>query len=257
MTKNQKSIIGIKYFVKGFSLCMNSSLRKFVLLPIIINILVTTIAMYFAFSGAYDLSDYLSNQLLPQWLSFLKWIISAILWLIICIVILYSFSSITLLIGSPLYSILAEKTEEILSGKPSQESSFIDIIKDIPHTIGLELLKFCYRIPLLLLNLIFLFVPIVGPLIIALISSWGCAMDYTSYGFENNKISYKDTRQTLSENKILCTTFGFTVWLMMLVPIINFIIVPVAVCGGTALWFECLRPKFEDTIQKNRTQLIK
>lgn len=249
MSEYCQTKIGIKYFFKGLSLCLHPSLRKFVFIPLLLNIIITSIALYFAFSGAFDLSEYITKTYLPDWLSFLKWLISTILWLIIFVITIYSFSAITLLIGSPFYSILAEKTESLISGKKPIDSSIVDVIKDIPHTIGLELLKFIYRVPLLIFNLIFLFIPVIGPILIALISSWGCVMDYTSYSFENNKISFRETREALGENKTVCLTFGLTVWLTMLIPVINFVIVPVAVCGGTSLWVECLRPKFENQIQ--------
>jgi CysZ protein len=243
-------IEGIKYFFKGISLCKQKELRKFMYLPLLLNIVITSIGLYFAFSEAFSFSEELIANYLPSWLSFIKWLVTLILWVLIFILVIYTFTTITLLIGSPFYSILSEKTEKFISNKQIVELSTKDLIKDIPHIIGLEILKFLYRIPILLISFICLFIPVFGPIIIAMLSSWGCAMDYTSYGFENNRISLKLTRKALSSQKPLCFGFGLCVWACMLIPIINFFIVPAAVCGGTALWNQKFRPIFEEEINK-------
>ncbi len=243
-------LTGIGFFFKGIAICSEPSLRKYIFIPVIINFIITSIGLYFAFSWAFDFSEEIVTSYLPNWLSFLSWFLALIFWVIIFIIVIYTFTTFTLLIGSPFYAILAEKTENFLSNESGIELSTSDIIKDIPHTIGLELLKFLYRIPILFINFICLLIPVAGPFIIAILSSWGCAMDYTSYGFENNRISFKRTRMALNEHKLLCLSFGVCVWICMLIPIINFMIVPISVCGGTILWHQKLRPAFEEEIKE-------
>ena len=241
-TNMLKSIfLGIKYFINGIPLCFKPELRPYVFLPLLINIIVTSIGLYFAVTGAVNLSDYIVNEYLPSYLSLLKWLVALIFWILIFLFTIYTFTTITLLIGSPFYSTLSEKAQEILSNTPAVPTTLKDTLIDMPHSIGLEIRKFIYRIPIIIVSIICLFIPVIGPVIIALLNSWGCAMDYTSYSFENNKISFKNTLSALKENKALCISFGFCVWICMLIPFFNIIIVPVAICGGTQLWHDKLK----------------
>ncbi len=246
--------IGISCFTQGIKLCFHPDLRRYAIIPLMINCVITAIGLYFAFNWASECSTYLTENFLPSWLSFLKWLVTTIFWLLILIITFYGFTTVTLLIGSPFYTLLSEKAELILTGEPLPEMSMMDSIKDIPHTIGLELLKFIYRIPLIIINIILLFVPVLGPVLILLINAWFCALDYTSYSFENNRISYKETRATLKQHKLPCLSFGLVTWLALMIPVINFMIVPIAVCGGTILWKQRMRDQFAEQIKLRRAQ---
>jgi CysZ protein len=43
-------------------------------------------------------------------------------------------------------------------------------------------------------------------------------------------------RHRLLDNKSLTFSFGCTVSVFSIIPVVNFIVMPVAVCGATALW---------------------
>lgn len=244
------NIIGFKYFFLGLCFCLKSGLRRYIILPIVFNVIFLALCLYFGVSYSGELTDTLIMEHLPS-LSFLSYVIKVLLFLVMLIVMLYFFTAIALIIGSPFYSLLAEKTEELLSGNTVNNMGTVDTIKDIPHMIGLEIIKFLYRIPWLILGIIALFIPVFGPIITALIGAWCNALDYTSYGFENNRISFKNTRQSVAKNKVLCLSFGLATWIGLLVPFLNLLIIPAAVCGGTILWHERLKPEFSDFIKTN------
>ena len=50
-------------------------------------------------------------------------------------------------------------------------------------------------------------------------------------------------RAALRERKSLNMQFGALVSLFTLVPVLNLAIMPVAVCGATAMWVDCYRGK--------------
>ena len=43
--------------------------------------------------------------------------------------------------------------------------------------------------------------------------------------------------------------------LLALIPFLNLFMIPAAVCGGTALWVDILRPDFENDIRKYEAEL--
>ena len=63
-----------------------------------------------------------------------------------------------------------------------------------------------------------------------------------AFFYENNRYSLRVSRKNLTDNKLLCISFGCTVWAALLIPFFNLIMIPVAVAGGTMLWYEKLKP---------------
>lgn len=111
---------GFHYFLEGFSIMMQPGLKRFVFLPIIVNIIIlggAFIWLYFQIDGWVAATlDYLPNWL--HWLHFILW--PLILFSII-LVFGYFFSTVANIIASPFNSLLAEKVEEERSGVPAAD----------------------------------------------------------------------------------------------------------------------------------------
>ncbi|MGN1392658.1 MAG: sulfate transporter CysZ [Succinivibrionaceae bacterium] len=245
--KNKK--IGFFYFFKGLKICLQPGLKRYVLIPIIINFIILIALLL----GAYNFVDSTVESWVKNvsWLSYISWLIQIIVFIITGVIMLYIYSFFALTIGSPFYTILSEKVEQHLNTRIIPETPFSQTLKEIPATIKLEFVKFVYRIPLLILSVIVFFIPFIGQILCLLIGSWCYGMDCTSYVYENNHIPFKDTRKSLLKHKMLCLTFGITVWCFMLIPFLNLFIIPISICGGTALWHDCLRHDFPQLPKNN------
>ena len=75
---------------------------------------------------------------------------------------------------------------------------------------------------------------------------------FFDYGFENNHVSFKNTRTSIASHKTVCLSFGLAAWVGLLIPFLNLVMIPAAVCGGTLLWHERLKPDFADYINIRR-----
>ena len=53
-------------------------------------------------------------------------------------------------------------------------------------------------------------------------------------------------RNALSQNKWMNYTFGTLVSLFTMIPFVNFVVMPIAVCGATAMWVKEYRQFFLD-----------
>ena len=60
--------------------------------------------------------------------------------------------------------------------------------------------------------------------------------------FDNHKISFAAMRNQLNQRKSLTFGFGIITSLFALIPIVNFIVMPVAICGATAMWVNEFKP---------------
>ena len=67
------------------------------------------------------------------------------------------------------------------------------------------------------------------------------AIQYCDYPFDNHKIDFNQMRQRLTEHKGKSYSFGLAATLISMVPLLNLVLMPVAICGATALWVDHLR----------------
>ncbi len=98
----------------GLNLIMTKGIRKFVIVPLIINLLLYSL---FAWIG-YTNFGYFISQLLSadSWWSFLKWILWPLFVLSYLILTFYSFTILANILAAPFNGLLAEKVEQKLTG---------------------------------------------------------------------------------------------------------------------------------------------
>jgi CysZ protein len=240
---------GMGYFLKGFELIQLKGIRRFVFIPLLINLLCFSVAFYFMFM---ELEHYMTILIdwLPNWLSWL----STVLWpfAVITILIIFSFifSTAANWLAAPFNGLLSEKIELLLLKEKSVEiptvnDSMMDIVKDIPRTLNRELQKLTYYIPRAIGFFILLWIlPIIGQVMWFLFVAWMMAVQYKDYPFDNHKIPFTVMKQTIQEQRKLSYSFGVSVAVFSMFPLVNLIVMPVAICGATALWVDHYRDDF-------------
>jgi CysZ protein len=67
------------------------------------------------------------------------------------------------------------------------------------------------------------------------------AVEYLDYPMGNHGLSFSEQRRRLRRRPMLSLSFGAGVLLLMLIPGLNFLAMPAAVAGATALWVDRLR----------------
>lgn len=236
---------GIHYFFAGWKLIRLPGIRHYVVIPLLVNIAMMGLAFYWLLNQLDkwipSLMHYVPNWL--QWLNYVLWPLAVIS---IILVFSYFFSTLANLIAAPFNGLLAEQLENRLCGNTLPNSSFIGIIKDIPRIIARELKKLGYYLPRAIVLLLLYFIPGFGQTIIPVIwfffSAWMMSLQYCDYPFDNHKISFTTMRDTLRRDKINNLQFGAIISLFTMIPILNLLVMPIAVCGATAMWVERYRP---------------
>ncbi|WP_440876093.1 sulfate transporter CysZ [Thalassotalea sp. PLHSN55] len=235
---------GAGYFFKGFELIKLKGIRRFVFIPLIANVLLFSIAFYYLFQ---QLDVYMA--MIESWLpDFLSWL-SVVIWPIAVITMLitfsFIFSSVANWIAAPFNGLLSEKMELLLSGEKPTDMSMTELVKDIPRTLSREWTKFVYYLPRAIGFLILLFVlPLIGQILWFLFVAWMMAIQYKDYPFDNHKIPFNEMKSALKANQGLSYSFGITVSIFAMIPLINLIVMPVAICGATALWVDHYQKKY-------------
>ncbi|MCO4798026.1 MAG: sulfate transporter CysZ [Colwelliaceae bacterium] len=235
---------GAGYLIKGFELIRLKGIRRFVFIPLIVNLLLFSIAFYFMF---LQLDVYMLE--LQQWLpDTLSWLTSAI-WpialLFFLVMFSFIFSSVANWIAAPFNGLLSEKMELLLTQSSPISGSSLDLIKDIPRTLSREWCKFRYYLPRAIgFFILYWILPIIGQVLWFLFLAWMMAIQYKDYPFDNHKVNFDEMKIALKERKGLSYSFGITTAIFSMVPLLNLVIMPVAICGATAMWVDHYREDF-------------
>ncbi|EMP54981.1 cysZ protein, required for sulfate transport [Marinobacter santoriniensis NKSG1] len=232
---------GLGYLGEGFRLIRQPGLRLFVLLPIAINIVLFAVLFYFMAEGFSTLIATAMGWLPDwNWLQSLDWLFWILYGAVILLMLAYGFVIVANLIGSPFYGYLAELTEKHLTGQEvTTEDGWATIVKDIPRALWREVQKILYYLPRAIGLFIIGLVPVVN-LVAAvlwfLFNSWMMALQYVDYPADNHRVSFPALRRTLGGSRLSALGFGLPVALAAMVPLLNLVVVPAAVCGATAFW---------------------
>ncbi len=241
---------GIGCFLRGFRLISTAGLRRFVVIPLGINIALFSLAIWFGLSWIDNQIDRLGIFITESTAAFmpglanltewLKWILIPLAILVILAMIFYTFTILANLIAAPFNGLLAKKVEDHLTGSRSDEGSgMTDTIRDIGGSFLSEFKKLFYflvrAIPLLVLFTI-PGINIAAGLLWFIFSAWMLAIEYGDYPMGNHSIHFTGQKQVLQGSKFFALGFGTATLIATMIPILNFIAMPVAVAGATTMW---------------------
>jgi CysZ protein len=237
-------IYGANCLVRGAKLLRHPKLRPFVIVPLVINILIFGSLITW---GLGNLVAWVDGWMawLPEWLSFLEWILWPLIGIAVALVTGYAFTAVALLIASPFNALLAEKAEELITGEPVAGLEGLGAaLMSVPRGIFRELAKLIYYIPMAVFVLIVSFIPAVNavaPLLWFLLGAWMMSLQFVDYPMDNHQRSFRDVRAAVARERLSSLGFGGLVAACASVPIVNFFVVPAAVVGATILYVEELR----------------
>lgn len=238
-------VSGAQYLMRGFSLIQTKGLRRFVFIPLMVNLVLFAGAFSWLLYKVGDMFDWL-HGFLPQWLSWLDYLLWPLAIVALLVIFSYIFSAIANWIAAPFNGLLAERVELLLTNEPLPNSGLLDLAKDMPRLFGREWAKFKYYLPRAIGFLLLFLVPVVGQTLGAvlwfLFTAWMMAIQYLDYPFDNHKIPFEDMKLALKYQRGPSFSFGMLATVLAMVPILNLIVMPVAVCGATAMWVERFRP---------------
>jgi len=153
------------------------------------------------------------------------------------LVFVYTFTAITLAIGSPFYEKISRKVEARLGGIDSPvELSFwrsagrglVDAVRILATTLGVAVV-------LLALG----FIPVVGqtlvPVLGAVTGGWLLALELTGFSFEARGFTGTAKRRALGTDRARTLGFGMATYLVFFIPFAAVVIMPAAVAGATMI----------------------
>lgn len=226
------------YFFTGLSLINTKGLRRYVLIPLSINLVLFAIAFFYLMTQVGAWVDGIL-AFIPQWLDFLEYLLWPFLVITVVLSMAFTFTMVANFIAAPFNALLSEKVELHLTGHALPEQGFAAFLADVPRMLKREWTKFIYCVPrALVFLLVFFLLPVIGQVVWFLFTSWMMAIQYCDYPYDNHKITFDKMREQLRGDLTGSYSFGITVSIASMVPFLNLLVMPVAVCGATAMWVD-------------------
>ncbi|MGF1540044.1 MAG: EI24 domain-containing protein [Pleurocapsa sp.] len=260
------TIAGATYPLRALKIFLDKpGLFKYIIVPILVNIIMA-IALYsgllflgfqFVDEVKIDLSLWLNQIIadLPQWLKFLSYSVSVLIFFIrfLLIIILlvatgFLLTQFGVLLGAPWYGQLSEQLEKIRTGKV--EIIEINILSDLGRAILYELKKLVLiilvGIPLLLLSLF----PGVGTIISTLVSlaltvTIVC-LDFLDSSLERRRLKFRKKLRIVFKSLPASGSFGLVCLGLISIPLLNLVTIPLCVASGTLFVCDRILPNLGD-----------
>jgi CysZ protein len=228
------------YILDGLKLLAKPGIRKFVVIPLFINICLFS-GLLLVSSHYFHVFDLWFAKTLPHWLGWLASILWVLFFLVFFTFFIYTFTLIGNLVCAPFNSLLAEKVELYLTGKASDSRSTTEILRDLPHVLMRQLRIIRYYLLRASLILILFLIPLTQPVTAVLwfvFNAWFMALQYLDYPADNQRVELSILHEKMKQHYGTSLGFGLGVSVLSMVPVLNFFVMPAAVAGATKAWLE-------------------
>ncbi len=219
-------------------------LRRYVFIPLLANIVIFCLISWFLYHLFSNINAMISS-LLPEWLQFLSWLMTPILWIIGGLTTGYFSTLVVLLLTSPFHSLLAEKVEEIVTGEyQTRSTKKTALVLDLCKSALREVKKLTYYMPMALGMIFLSIMPLLNslsPISWFLFGAWMMSLQFIDYPMDNHQLPFREVRDACGAKRLTTLGFGATVALFTGIPFMNLAVIPAAVIGATLLWCEELR----------------
>lgn len=233
----QEIIIAIQSFLKAHRFISRHRLWKWIWIPGLVYLILFSIGIYFFIRSAHypiniifeytGIKDWIENVEVG-WLRFLILLGQIVLQVVILLFYFSLFKYIFLIIGSPVFAYLSEKTEAILENKdyPFQLKQFLlDILRGIRIALRNAFWQTLFIIALFILS----FIPVAGwfiPLITLFIECYYLGFSLLDYTNERRGKGVAESIEFISRHKGLAIGNGLIFYLMLAVPVVGWIMAP-------------------------------
>ncbi|MBC7887691.1 MAG: EI24 domain-containing protein [Ferruginibacter sp.] len=230
-------IVAIQSYYQAHQFIVKHRLWKWILVPGIIYSLLFCAGIYLFWISSGNAIDYVlsitglkkwMNAMEEGWLKFLFIFGQVILNLVLILFYFSLFKFLFLIVGSPLFAYLSEKTAAIMEGKEFP-FSFAQLLKDISRGIKLALRNAFWQTVYVVSILILSFIPFFGwftPLFALLIECYYLGFSMLDYNCERNKLSASQSAAFISDHKGLAIGNGIVFYTMHWVPVAGWILAP-------------------------------
>jgi CysZ protein len=235
--------LGFSTYFQALSFIQANRLWKYVIIPALLNVLLFVGATVLVWQFTGFISAWIIDMTNLDTVSgdtgnVLEWIVSALVTIISFFIYFKLYRYTILFLSAPALALLAEKTQEILTGitHPFNGAQLVkDVIRGLGITLKNLIKELAFTIPLYLLALIPLITPF-ATVAILLIESYFVGFSMIDYRNEFRRLSAKESNRIIKKHRGLAVGNGLAFNLLLLLPVIGVLLAPPlgAVAAGLA-----------------------
>ncbi len=230
-------LTGLLLVPSSCRLLLKPGVKRYVMIPLLINVALFSIALWYGYSVINDLVTR-ANNWLPSWLDWLTSIIWPLFALAALIVVYYSFTLLANLISAPFNSLLSASIERHLTGKQDDQPLTLAGVTSIAgRTIWSEIRKLLYQLKWLIILVPLSFIPglnIIAPFLWFYFAAWMLSINYVDYPMGNRDLYFADVKRHLKTDRATALGLGTGILILTMIPVLNFLAMSVGVATGTA-----------------------
>ena len=230
-------VISIQSYIKAHHFISKHNLWKWIIIPGVLYMLLFCAGMYFFWTSSDNAISHLSSFIgVDKWLhnqhsaalSFL-FVMGGIMTRLVLVFFYFSlFKYLFLIIGSPLFAYLSQKTEAIIEGRDIPFTStqlLADMRRGIRVALRNSLWQTVYTISILILS----FLPLVGwitPVISMFVECYYYGFSMLDYSCQRHKLSAAASNAFIGERRGLAIGNGLLFYLMHFLPFLGWVLAP-------------------------------
>ncbi len=230
-------IIAIRAYFEAHRFIVQNRLWKWILIPGVVYSILFVFGFYFFWTSSNDAIEWMLfnigaknwlEKMQDSWLSFLFILGQITLHLLLLLFYFSLFKFAFLIIGSPAFAYLSEKTESILTGK-TFEFNLKQYLVDITRAINIAGRNAVWQTVYLISIVVLSFIPLIGwatPVMMVLVDCYYLGFSMLDYSSERNQLSANESIFLIGNHKGLAIGNGIVFYALHAVPIIGWIFAP-------------------------------
>ena len=153
------------------------------------------------------------------------------------LLVVFTYTAITLAVGDPFYERIWRATEEMLGEAPGEPAGGFwgQLGRGVLNALRLLVLALGIGVLLFVVGLIPVVGQIAGPVLGAAFGGWVLALELTGFAFDARDVPLRARRRMLGRHRARTLGFGVATYLVFLIPLGAVIAMPAAVVGATHL----------------------
>ncbi len=233
-----REVLGaLQSYGKAHQFISQHRLWKWIIIPGIIYCVLFVVGIYFVWDYSGVFIDYVLNlfalkkwigELENSWVNFLFLLVGFAVRMVFLLMYFSFFKYLFLIVGSPIFTYLSEKTETIIQNKEFP-FSFSQLLKDVARGIRLSFRNLLYQTVFMLIIAILAFIPVLGwltPMIALLVECYYFGFSMMDYSFERKQWSMQQSIVYIGRHKGMAIGNGIVFYLLMFIPILGWILAP-------------------------------
>lgn len=230
-------VIAIQSYFRAHKFISENKLWKWILIPGIIYLILFVVGAYFFWISSDNAVTWFSHRVgIDRWLhkqssgilSFFFLMGEIMIRLLLLAFYFSFFKYIFLILGSPVFAYLSEKTDAILNGK-DYPFSWPQVMKDMGRGIKLALRNMLWQTVYMICLLLLSFIPVLGwivPVFALFVECYYYGFSMLDYSCERHKLSASQSIEFIGKHKGLAIGNGIVFYLMHIVLFVGWVFAP-------------------------------